>query len=254
MNVKKILFRFALSIGTIGVVAGGAAAFSAFEAHVINVTATIENALSVPIEQTGLSFGTTFPQEAFDQAFDVSLSQSFQDERRVDDVEYTIRQKPKCAGDNDPSIHPQVTEVPIPGTDDSDFKCPTGSHIMPLLCPYLSKHEVTTDDPAGGDNDGPGINSFHGLPNQWTLKTTLATAVNGKLQKLTGDISDLWNIDLHVPCFQGQCAQDWASFVQRENPDADPNAYMVDPANEHNVFGCDLWLETTKISTTTSAN
>src|SRR3989344_8596081 len=69
--------------------------FAAFEAHVINVTARIENALNVPIKF--LDFGTVFPQEYLVKDVTVNLSQSFLDEGRVDDVEYFIRQKPKCA-------------------------------------------------------------------------------------------------------------------------------------------------------------
>src|SRR3989344_1024246 len=69
--------------------------FAAFEAHVINVTAKIENALSVPVDP--ITFGTVFPQEELEKFLRIALSQSFQDEERVDDVEYIIRQKPKCA-------------------------------------------------------------------------------------------------------------------------------------------------------------
>ena len=68
--------------------------FAAFEAHVINVTAKIENALTV--DTTPIEYGTVFPQEQLDRYVTVALSQSFQDEQRVDDVSYVIRQKPKC--------------------------------------------------------------------------------------------------------------------------------------------------------------
>ena len=71
---------------------------AAFEAHVLNVHATIENTLSVPIKD--IKFGLVFPQEEQDATFDVALSQSFLDEDRVDDVEYFIRQKPKCWNGN----------------------------------------------------------------------------------------------------------------------------------------------------------
>jgi len=88
--MKKLLTAF-LAIGVAMVLIP---LFAAFEAHVVNVTATIENALSVPIE--AIDFGTVFPQERLDRYIDVALSQSFIDEDRVDDVEYIIRQKPKC--------------------------------------------------------------------------------------------------------------------------------------------------------------
>lgn len=78
--MKKVL----LAIGTLATVLAVIPLFAAFEAHVVNVTARIENALFVPIKS--IDFGTVFPQEKLDKTFDVSLSQSFQDETRVDDV------------------------------------------------------------------------------------------------------------------------------------------------------------------------
>src|SRR3989338_9331691 len=64
---------------------------------------------------------------------------------RVNAVSYHIRQKPKGQSDDPraPVQHPQVTDGP-----DGTFVCPTGSHEMPLLCPYLSKHETTGDGTA----------------------------------------------------------------------------------------------------------
>ncbi|HCB35784.1 MAG: hypothetical protein A2W52_01470 [Candidatus Taylorbacteria bacterium RIFCSPHIGHO2_02_49_25] len=250
--MKKLLFRAAFGIGTLGVIASGAAAFSAFEAHIINVTATIENALSVPLEIGGLPFGTTFPQESLHLPFNVILSQSFGAQERVNVVDYTIRQKPKCgvpSGNGGYSSFPQVTE-----DANGNFICPTvespagpvQSVSLPLLCPFLSKHEITTD--GNGNNDSTGINSFHGLPGPWDLSTTLATAVTGELNKSVSDMSDTWDIDLHVPCFAGNCAQDWATFVHSQNPDANPDNYTLAAGDEHKLFGCDLWLETTGIS------
>ncbi|TSC82177.1 MAG: Ig-like, group 2, partial [Parcubacteria group bacterium Gr01-1014_20] len=89
--MKKLLIGF----GAVAIALVGASMFAAFEAHVVNVTARIENALSVPT--TRITFGTVFPQEHLNKPLQVSLSQSFLDEDRVDDIEYFIRQKPKCA-------------------------------------------------------------------------------------------------------------------------------------------------------------
>src|SRR3990167_7426960 len=93
--IKKI----GLGLVALVAVATGVAGLSAFEAHVINVTAKIENALAVSSE--AISFGTVFPQEHLEQPLEVSLSRSFLDENRVDDVDYIIRQKPKCAVTSD---------------------------------------------------------------------------------------------------------------------------------------------------------
>ena len=57
---------------------------SAWEAHVINVTAKIENALSVPMKT--IDFGTVFPEETFEEAFTVSLSDSFIEQAQCSDV------------------------------------------------------------------------------------------------------------------------------------------------------------------------
>src|SRR3989344_3126688 len=115
--MKKILF----SLLTFAAVLVVIPMFAAFEAHVINVTARIENALNVPIKS--LDFGTVFPQEKLDKNFTVALSQSFKDEERVDDVEYVIRQKPKCQAVDaeNPEQFAQVGE-----NSDGDWICPGG--------------------------------------------------------------------------------------------------------------------------------
>jgi hypothetical protein len=70
----------------------------------------------------------------------------------------------------------------------------------------------------------------------------------GKLAE-PADISDTWNIDLQTPCFAGLCAFDWDAFVHAQNPQADPNDYIVaDPTLNGATFGCDLWIEVTGIS------
>src|SRR3989344_6316692 len=181
----KIKNKIVLGIAASGTALALIPMFAAFEAHVINVTATIENALSVPVEAEGLTFGTVFPQEELDIPFDMTLSKSFIEENRVDQVSYTIRQKPKCALNeagvafNAGNTNPE-TELPQFGLvteDDGTFICEdqVNYYILPLLCPFISKHETTTD--GDGENDvqtgtpsatapyvSNGINAFHGLP------------------------------------------------------------------------------------------
>ena len=238
--MKKIL----LSLGAVTAVLVGASMFAAFEAHVVNVTARIENALRVPLKS--IDFGTVFPQEQLDRPLDVHLSQSFIDEDRVDDVDYIIRQKPKCwNGDEQEPVFGVVTENPA---SPNEFVCANdGFTMLPLLCPYLSKHEIS-DDGLVTENDSAGIPAFHGVINGWTMATTLATQVRGHLAKLQQDYDDLWNIDLKVPCFGGHCAQDWVDYVFGINPDANAANYVQPIENEHKLFGCDLWLEVTGIS------
>src|SRR3990167_1141743 len=98
----KIKSKIVLGIAASGTALALIPMFAAFEAHVINVTAKIENALSVPTDP--INFGTVFPQEQLDRFLSVALSQSFLDEANADDVEYIIRQKPKCGVTNEGEI------------------------------------------------------------------------------------------------------------------------------------------------------
>lgn len=238
--MKKIL----LGLGAAGITLAMIPLFAAFEAHVVNVTATIENAMSVPAEVNGLAFGTVFPEEWLHQPITLGMSTSFIAEPKVSGLTYMIRQKPKCgvpiAGTN-PVQYSQYVQV----TEDAQgiYHCPevnvgqTGepqsvqSVALPMLCPFLSKHSEVT---ASGYEDGA-IDAFHGPLTNWTLADTIATEVRGSITKTT-DETDTWDIDLKVPCFKGQCAQD--NFV--------PAAYQL-TGGEHELFGCDLWVETTGI-------
>jgi len=272
--------KIALGLGVVAVTVATLPLFAAFEAHVINVTAKIENALKV--DPQFLNFGTVFPQEKLEKPVNIELSQSFKDEGRVDDVEYMIRQKPKCAitsqngtvidlsDANTDGVHDFTGTGHIklgdnPATDGvvetSWVDCGSAPReltqgetwgVLPNLCPYLSKHsEITGRDEAGNPNaweDGA-LASFH---QPWVIGTsTIAwTEVEGRLSKIGQDTKDTWMIDLAVPCFGGYCAQDWEEFVLGVNPAADPAAFTQPIANEHKVFGCDLWVEVTGVSET----
>ncbi|MBI4132666.1 MAG: VWA domain-containing protein [Candidatus Sungbacteria bacterium] len=242
MNIKRKI-AFSLVIGA--AVAASIPLVAAFEAHIISVMAQIESRLFLnPIPD--IDFGTAFPQEKFDKGFTVTLASTFLNDPTLDDLEYVLRQKPKCQADDPtaPIQHPPVTE-----DGQGNFVCPQGSTEMPLLCPYLSKSEETGDG-TEGENDGATIPPFHGLPGPWTLQTTLAYQTVGRLIKSGQDTADEWNIDLKVPCFRGQCAQDWPAFVSTESGSTTITAsnYEADPANESKLWGCDLWLEVTATS------
>jgi len=234
---KKILLTFV----AVAAVAVGVVGMSAFEAHVINVTAMIENALQVNTEP--IQFGTVFPQEAIDREINIALSSSFQAEGRVDDVNYVIRQKPKCqlVTTEDLPEFGRVIEV------NGEFVCADEANydMLPVLCPFLSKHEMTQEDP---ENDGLGINAFHGPISGWNLQNTLDTQVAGRLAKSDNDYDDTWKIDFRVPCFKDECAQDWDTFVSTNNPDAVAAEYILPNELEHELFGCDLWIEVSDVS------
>lgn len=253
--------KIALGLVALVAVAASVVGLSAFEAHVINVTAKIENALRV--ETTEIDFGTVFPQEQLDKPLEVALSQSFLDEDRVDDVEYVIRQKPKCAVttaggtqlENFPTATGHVNVDSATGEVTIDCgPAPAGMPttnanwgVLPSLCEYVSKHPDNRPE-----NDGS-LDSFHApytiVKDDNDLYGIRWNDTKGHLAKLQQDIQDLWTIDLAVPCFGNHCAQDWEAFVTGINASATPASQWVQPiANEHKIFGCDLWIEVFGIS------
>ena len=249
--MKKIL------VGTLTLLAVVVAIpmFSAFEAHVINVTAQIENALSV--NTNSISFGTVFPQEHLKQPLNVGLSQSFIDEERVDEVNYFIRQKPKCAitssdGTAFDSTKTATGHIIVDANAPGGYTIDCGEEprpltegeewgVLPSLCEYISKE--------GEDANDETTPSFH---TPWTINesTNLVDYLdtNGVLSKSGNDMTDNWTIDLAVPCFGGYCAQDWANFVHGINSAADPVAFTQPIANQHKIFGCDLWVEVSGVN------
>ncbi|TSC64098.1 MAG: hypothetical protein G01um1014106_270, partial [Parcubacteria group bacterium Gr01-1014_106] len=242
--------------------------FAAFEAHVINVTARIENALSVTTD--AIDFGTVFPQQELEKDIHVELSRSFLEEPRVDDVDYIIRQKPKCAvtiNDGQTIIGETHTgHVVASSTAPNGYiiDCgpdprpldPLGNPLppnsdwgpLPLLCPYLSKHKFQDPDP---NQQEVQINAFH---KPWAIVNgeVVWNEAKGRLAKSQEDIMDWWLIDLKVPCFGDHCGQDWGSFVHEINPNADPQQYILPQNLEHKIFGCDLWVEVTDVSMNTN--
>lgn len=224
MNTKKIL----LALASFLVVAGGVVAMSAYEAHIVNVTATIENALTVT--PNSLEFGTVFPNESLDETLTIALSESFLAEDRVDDVEYDIIQKAKPRADVDheycvaqlEDAEDCVYQNMYMGLEGAILYC-YGNYdttdCYPPLCPFLSKLPDLNPD-----NDGPAI----GTPHQPGATT------RGYLSKDDGDVVDIWTIDLSVPCFIGNCVQGETGLLPLDW--------------ESEVFGCDLWVEVTRIS------
>lgn len=252
-----MLKKFALGFTAVAVAVATVPMFAAFEAHVINVTARIENALNVPLSE--IRFGTVFPQEQLDKQVGISLSGSFLAENNADDVEYIIRQKPKCAitareGQVADLENTATGHIKLDPEDKPIIDCGPAPRALetfetwgplPLLCPYLSKHPLTSDaDPS--KNDGS-LDAFHEI-GHWVGRQFVWNDVKGRLAKSEQDLVDNWNIDLKVPCFKGMCAQDWDAFVHGINPNATSTDYIQDPANEHKVFGCDLWVEVTGVS------
>ncbi len=79
-----------LGLSVLVLALSGVAAVSAYEAHLINVTAHVENAMTV--DTGAIDFGTVFPQEWFIRDFHVTVSDSFceLDQDRVSKIDYSI--------------------------------------------------------------------------------------------------------------------------------------------------------------------
>lgn len=211
---KKLL----MALAAVLVVVGGVAALSAYEAHVINVTAHIENALYVHDDK--LSFGTVFPQEYLTRNFTVNLSDSFVSSGREDLVSYKIVQKTKCI--NEKGEYAQVNYW--------NDECPEGFRPMLSLCPFLSKLPKDTET---GDNGVPSYFHNDTAGNFCeTPKPEVATGIVGG-----DDYADEWIVDLKVPPVAGYIGQDWPASCAN---------WTV--AQDGQNYGCDLWVEVTNIA------
>jgi hypothetical protein len=238
--IKKIL----MGVAAVVVVVGGVATLSAYEAHIINVTAKIENALSVTPDQ--IAFGTVFPQEHISKDIKIALSESFLAEERVDDVNYVIKEKPKVRPNNEnPNGDPYMTIKPTDHQDGitaheycldegkqltaeqaADPSSEYYKYCYPILCGQLSR----TPD-LSPNNDGAAVSS----PHDWITEGE----VDGHLAKSEQDTEDVWTIDLTVPGFQGMVDQDYT---------VGEYGNLLPASLEHQTFGCDLWVEVGSIS------
>lgn len=226
---KKVL----IGLGVVLAIVIGVAVLSAYEAHVINVIARIENALFVDTKP--IEFGTVFPQEYLKKELLVSLSNSFLAENQADGVHYTIRQKPKpiwplppeCQNFSNPQPTVTLEEARAYCHDNpEDFNC-----CYLSLCPFLSKLPKEKEE---GDI---------GLPSYYQGDICITPDpdyTSGTLSKKALDTSDVWIVDLKVPPVQGYVGQDWPAGCPTVDLDSQD-------------YGCDLWVEVTGISRTDGA-
>ena len=192
---------------------------NAFHASAWGVT--IDTNLSV--SPNVISFATVFPQETLFRPLRIGLSKKFLASSILDDVEYRILQKTK------PRIDSSAKRAYCASNPNDLSRC------YPSLCPYLSK------EPDNAPNNDTGVLAFHN-------PSATSSIALGRLAKSDSDTEDTWNIDLHVPCFRDQCAQDWASFVRNTNPNANPDDYVLNPSLQHETFGCDFVVEVVNVS------
>jgi len=228
--------KIILGLGAVAIVIAGIASFSAWEAHIINVTAHIENALSVETE--ALDFGTVFPQEYLEKSFTIALSKSFMEEGDADDVNYVINQKTKCklAPDYTGSeTLPMYAAVNYWANAEGVHECPEFYLPMLSLCPFLSKMPV----PEAGEYNDTGVPSYFISYQEGCMPRYDQTAHQavGKLAKSQQDTVDTWTVDLKVPPVKGYVGQDWPASCAEWTVEKDSQDY-----------GCDLWIEVTGIS------
>src|SRR3989344_6033633 len=189
-------------------------ALTAILMNFIDVSAThVEIDSNLSVSPNIISFSTVFPGEVHFKPLTVDLSDQFLASPIHDDVEYRIVQKPKPRVDT-PEERAYCAAYP------NDF-----SRCYPSLCPYLSK---TADNTPSNDTSVP---AFHD-PN------APSSIAYGRLAKSDNDVKDDWIIDLHTPCFKGQCDQ----------TNSVPFEYQLDPSMQGEVFGCDLVVEVLSIS------
>jgi hypothetical protein len=193
---KGILIVFALML-----VATGLIAASAFEAHMVDVRAHVENACWVdPYE---VNFGNiTLPQETYDEYVCIGLSLSFQNtnQTRFCDVEYALFWEEKPIAGHDP-VWPH-TEICDPDGD-GNFT-PIWDYIQ-VVAP-----------------SGDGL--MNGPYGDWRDDAEAAGAFAwGILDKFQNDLCDSWSLKFAAPVFEGY----W-------NPTTDPQSgYDVVPIGEY---------------------
>jgi len=203
--MKKILLIVAA--GAIGLMAYALTNSRPASAWEVNIDTNLSVSPSV------ISFAAVFPGEINLRPLSINLSQDFINSEIHDDVEYRILQKTKPREDSS-SERAYCAEHP------NDLQ-----RCYPSLCPYLSK------EPDLAPANDTGVPAFHDP----SAQTSIAL---GRLAKSENDLQDHWLIDLHTPCFRGQCGQQ--SNV--------PPEYQLDPSLNGEVFGCDLTVEVSSVS------
>jgi hypothetical protein len=157
--VKKAL----LILSALLMVVSGVAAVSAYEAHIVNVTAHVENALVVPEEYV---VGTVFPEEVVQWNICWALSESFIAQDRVEDVKYALFWEDK----------------EIDWTKDPDACDPDDNDLYEPLWPYITLSTGDTNDWVGTVAPLPGAVAWGVLIN-------------------VSDNTDCWHFRFDVPVF-----------------------------------------------------
>ena len=182
----------------------GVAMVSAYEAHVVNVKATVENALTVPVVE--YDFGTCFPEEWLTREFNFRRSESFcyptQGGRtlrgaEVDAIDYEVWVVRKKVEDPAPVPYPD----PVENIGGENYYYWLGDAL------YINVFETAPVDPIykfPDDADPLG----HGADGMLMHVTTSAAPIlTGTITKSAYGAPDDWYdtmvIGLDVPDFEG---------------------------------------------------
>lgn len=185
-------------------VVSGVAAVSAYEAHTINVTAHVENAMKLMGVGSGpdyhWDFGTVFPEEWLLKEFTVGMSDSFCNENqwRMTKINYSVWVDLK-PDDGNGGYYPWLGDALYIGVDTvKDWPntaeppgdlLPVGSGTPPILVvsDNLSKFKNQVGDQTDNIIIGLDVPVFEGYYNQLTDPTPKPSHLNAPTVILSGD-------------------------------------------------------------------
>jgi hypothetical protein len=242
-----------LIVAALVLVLSGVAAVSAYEAHVINVRAKVENCLELPTMK--LNYGTVFPEEWLTKEFQVKHSSSFcefeQGGRRasgtnVDAIDYEVWVQRKKVETPPPVPYPDPVET-INGVDyyywlgDALYM---GIFEELPIDPNLKYPEGASGHGAAGvlkrvtNNPGP-------QPDQPILVAT--GTITKPAYGAPNDWYDMIVIGLDVPVFEGY----WNELTDvplKPSGFDKPTVVLKGPRNvQHIILGVDVVIQVTRI-------
>lgn len=272
---KKPLFVLVAALAAVGGIVG----MSAYEAYVVHVTANIENSMTVSTD--AVDFGNVFPEEELiSDSFTIAPSCSFNDQDRVNYIDYVIKQQPVPLNATE-TVY--VCDVPEGGIENintltsseyclnysknepgyraiwdgqTDY-CSTQAldyewFCHPNLCPYLSK-EVTGYPSELGGVDVPWNNRTEGLDYGISAFHDPADEDSWASGRVWLGGGDEWTIDLETPCYEGECGPDW-DHPGYELPNYEDGCgcegceECEEECEECGIdLRCDLWIEVTEV-------
>jgi hypothetical protein len=212
-----------------GIVAGTGeclGAVSAYEAHMVNVTAHVENALILGVPHPGgkLTFGTVFPEEFLMKDFLVRFSTSFcaDPQLRVKHLDYEVWVEPKpMPGGGE---YPCLADAMYIGIQDIVWTGPSKFDLTPVPIDLRPQS-------VGGDLVGVGTCNLPVMVTSGSLDKSDANPMTPEIEWVNHD-DRVW-VAIDVPVFEGYynpetdalgCIDSDGDGVPDSAPVPDPNA------------------------------